>query len=236
MASRCAPGQDPRAQGGLIVGSTATGVPLSFLDVRTNALTGAMVDIVRAVGEAAGLPVTLQPTAFAALIPSLNARKIDVIAAAMLRTPAREAVADFSAPVYAYGGAIAIAADDQRSYARLEDLRGRRIGAQVGGRFIEHLQAAGVSDVRTYDSLADIMRDLRFGRLDAAYADDPMVRYYLRVTRTDTLKLAADFKPLDLEDVCLVMRKNDPNLPRINTAIGAVKTTRIAKIIQQWGL
>ena len=37
-----------------IVGSTATGVPFSFIDVKTNTLTGAMVDIVKAVAADAG--------------------------------------------------------------------------------------------------------------------------------------------------------------------------------------
>lgn len=234
--SACAEQSKVREQGGLIVGSTATGVPFSFIDVRTNSLTGAMVDIARAVAGQAGMPVDLQITPFSALIPSLTAGKIDMIAAAMLRTPEREEVVAFSNPVYAYGGAIVVGADD-RSPRQLSDLIGRRVGAQVGTRFVDQLTAAGVKDLRTYDSLADILRDLRLGRLDACYGDEPILRYYLRVTETKTLRLAPDYRPPGLEDVCLVVRKDQPQLlSRLNAAIEQTKAVQIAAIIGKWGL
>lgn len=236
-AAACAERSDVRAAGGFVVGSTATGVPFSFIDMRTNALTGAMVDIVRAVAAQARFPVDLQVTAFAALIPSLTARKIDIISAAMLRTPAREAVVAFSDPVYAYGGALALRADDRAAYPRLSLLRGRRIGAQVGTRFVEQLAAAGVEGVKTYDNLADCLRDLRLGRLDAVFGDAPIIRYYLRVTGTDRIRLDAAYRPSDLEEVCLVLRKGDrPLLARVNRAIAEIRSTTIAGIVAKWGL
>ena len=135
------------------VGSTATGVPFSFIDPRTNALTGALVDIMDAVARTAALPVRLEALPFAALIPSLTARKIDVIAAAMFKTPAREKIVAFTNPVYAYGGGVVLPSHDPRPVLRLEDLRGRRVGAQVGSVFVGQLKAAGVQDVLTYDNL-----------------------------------------------------------------------------------
>lgn len=236
MAAGCAPRDDVRARGGYIVGSTATGVPFSFLDVKINGLTGAMIDIARAVAQRAGFPVSFAVTPFSALIPSLTARKIDMVAAAMLRTPERARVVAFSDPVYAYGGAIVTPASDTRSYAALADLRGRRVGAQVGTRFVDQLAAAGVSGVKTYDNLSDVLRDLRLGRLDVAYGDEPIIRYYLRVTRSKTLKLAAGYRAGELEEVCLVLRKGDPRLGAVNAAIDAIRGTEIAHILATWGL
>jgi len=237
LAGGCARTADRRTGGGVVVGSTATGVPFSFYDVRTNELTGAMVDIAKAVANQAGLPVEVQVTAFSALIPSLRVGKIDIIAAAMLRTPAREAVVAFSDPVYAYGGGVVVRADDTRRYPDLRALRGRRVGAQVGGRFVDQLVEAGVSDVRTYDSLADILRDLRLGRLDAAFGDEPIIRYYLRVTRTKALRLADEYVQDALEDVCLILRKDDVALARrVNAAIAQIKSTKIAEIVRKWEL
>ncbi|MCR5876446.1 transporter substrate-binding domain-containing protein [Phenylobacterium sp. J426] len=196
-----------------------------------------MVDIVEAVAAEAGFPVEVQVTAFSALIPSLTVGKIDLIAAAMLRTPAREAVVDFTDPVYAYGGAVVVGAADSGPYPDLASLSGKRVGAQVGSRFVDQLAEAGVRDVRTYDNLADILRDLRLGRLDAAYGDEPIIRYYLRVTRTQALRLAHAFAPGAREEVCLILRKGEPQLAaRLNTAIAAIKGTRIAEIVQAWGL
>lgn len=233
----CAERTDVRAAGGFIVGSSATGVPFSFLDVETNALTGAMIDIVEATAAEAGAPVALQVVPFSALIPSLTARKIDVIAAAMLRTPERERIVAFSDPVYAYGGGLVVAAGNPRDYGRLEDLRGLRVGAQVGSRFVDQLKAADVSGVKTYDNLSDILRDVRLKRLDAAYGDEPILRYYLRVTRSKALRLVESYRPTALEDVCLILRKDDRALlDRINTAIAAIRGSTLPPILAKWGL
>ena len=56
------------------VGSTPTGVPFTFLDVKTNTIQGAMVDLITAIGEDAGFKVNVQATPFSALIPSLTSR------------------------------------------------------------------------------------------------------------------------------------------------------------------
>ena len=50
------------------VGSTPTGVPFTFLDVKSNTIQGAMVDLITAIGEDAGFKVDVQPTPFSALI------------------------------------------------------------------------------------------------------------------------------------------------------------------------
>jgi polar amino acid transport system substrate-binding protein len=236
-AAGCAPRTDVRAAGGIIVGSSATGVPFSFLDVETNRLTGAMIDIVEAMAAQAQTPAAFQVVPFSALIPSLTARKIDMIAAAMLRTPERERVVAFSDPVYAYGGGLVVGADHLRDYARLEDLRGLKVGAQVGSRFVDQLKAAGVADVKTYDGLSDILRDVRLKRLDVAYGDEPILRYYLRVTRSKVLRLVESFKPTALEDVCLILRKDDRALlERVNAAIAGIRGSTLPPILAKWGL
>lgn len=152
-----------------LVGSSPTGVPFSFVDPWTNELTGSMIDTIRAVADQAAVPVELRVAPFSALIPSLLARKIDIIAAAMLRTAEREKVVAFSDPVFAYSGGLAVLQKDTRPYPNLEALRKLTVGAQVGTRFIDQVKAAGVERVLTYDNLSDMLRDLSHRRIDAAY-------------------------------------------------------------------
>jgi polar amino acid transport system substrate-binding protein len=145
-----------------IVGSTATGVPFSFLDVKTTKLIGAMVDIVQAIAADSGFIIDLRVTAFGALIPSLTTKKIDIISAAMLKTPARAKVVDFSEPVYAYGAGIVVPVISRKEYKTIDDLRGTAVGAEVGTRFVEQLKGARVREIKTYDNLMEIVR--RFER------------------------------------------------------------------------
>jgi len=230
-------GRSGSAPGALVVGSTATGAPFSFLDIKTNQLTGAMIDIAHAVAAKAALQIKVETTTFAALVPSLMARKIDIVAAGILRTPEREKVVAFTDPVYAYGGGVVIAQDQTRAIHTLPDLKGLAVGAQVGTRFVEQLTQAGVTEVKTYDNLGDILQDLGNGRIAAGYGDAPILTHRLRTTPNPNLRLVAGFQPPSREDVCLLVRKDDPALlTKLNAAIGQIKATEIAAILTKWSL
>jgi polar amino acid transport system substrate-binding protein len=220
-----------------LVGSTATGVPFSFIDVKTNTLTGAMVDIMRAIAADASFQIDLRAMAFGALIPSLTTRKIDIISAAMLKTPARAKVVDFSEPVYSYGGGIVVPSGTSRAYKSIEDLRGVPVGVQVGTRFFEQLQAGGVKEIKTYDNLMEMLGDLSVGRIGAAYGDAPIFTYQIAAAHIKSARVAQEFRPPSVEDVCLVVRKGDTELlDRIDASIKRLKTATIKAILDHWGL
>ena len=219
------------------VGSTATGVPFSFMDVKSNTLTGAMVDIVKAIAADADFQIDLRVTAFAALIPSLTSGKIDIISAAMLKTPAREKVVGFSEPVYSYGAGLVVPSRDQRDYRRIEDLKGMTAGVQVGTRFFDQMQTAGAKEVKTYDTLMDMLRDLSLGRINAAYGDAPILAYEVAQAKTPNARYVKSFKGPSVEECCLVVRKSDTELlGRINASVNRIKNTRIKAVIDRWGL
>jgi len=220
-----------------IVGSTATGVPFTFIDVKTNTLTGAMVDIMKAIAADAGFQIDLRATAFGALIPSLTTKKIDIIAAAMLKTPARAKVVDFSEPVYSYGAGIVVPARGSRDYKTIQDLRGVAVGVQVGTRFFEQLQSAGVKEIKTYDNLMEMLGDLSVGRIGAAYGDAPIFAYQIAQAKIHSARVAKEFQPPSVEDVCLVARKGDTELlGRLDASVKRLKTTIIKAILDRWGL
>ena len=227
------------AQTAVNVGATATGVPFTFLDVKTNSIQGMMVDVATAVGDAAGFKVAIQQTVFSALIPSLTTSKIDLISAGMLKTAARAEVVDFSAPVYSYGEGLIVKTDDPKAYGGLDDLKGEVVGAQVGTVFLELLnKKGGFKEVRSYDSIADMMRDIALGRIKAGLGDQPIVAYQLAQGANTSVKLAKDYKPVNVGDVCLVVRKGDAQmLARVNKGIAAIKADgTLAKIVKKWNL
>jgi polar amino acid transport system substrate-binding protein len=227
--------EPPRAKGALRIGSSPTGVPFSFVDPRTNTLTGSMIDMAMAVTAAAGIAADTAITPFAALISSLLTHRIDMIAAAMLRTPEREKIVAFSEPLYDYGGGLVVHRD-AGPFRDLAAIRALRVGAQVGTRFTEQLEEAGVTNVATYESLSDVLRDLDHGRLDAAYGDEPVLAYQLRVRPRAGLRLATEFVSPGKEALCLIMRRGDPLMARVNDAIDRLRNTRLAAIRAQWGL
>ncbi len=220
----------------MVIGASPTGVPFSYVDPVSNRLTGAMVDIAATLCARLGLVADFRVVPFAALVPSLTTGRIDLIAAAMLRTPARENLVAFSAPVFAYAGGVAMRGDDVARCPDLAALRGRRVGGQIGTRFIDQLHDAGIDRVVTYQGLGDMLRDLAHGRIDAAYGDEPILRTILRVGPRWHLRLATDFRSPGKEPLCLIGRKAAPLIPRIDAALAGPARSGIAPILHRWGL
>jgi polar amino acid transport system substrate-binding protein len=222
-----------------LVGASSSGVPFTFLDVESNAPRGIMVDIVRAVGEDAGFATEVTMLPFNALIPSLTSGRIRLIAAAMVITPARQEIVDFSEPVYSYGEALIVRTSDAKEYETLDDLKGKVVGAQVGTVYIDALQASGLfPEVKVYDSIADILRDVGVGRIEAGFGDHPIVAYQLGLQTHPEVRLVRSYEPRILGSIGIGVRKGETELlGRINESLARLKGNgTIAKILAGWKL
>ncbi len=210
-----------------MVGASSSGVPFTFLDVESSAPRGIMVDIVRAVGEDAGFPTEVKMLPFNALIPSLTSGRIRLIAAAMVITPARREIVDFSEPVYSYGEALVVTASDATEYESLEELKGKVVGAQVGTVYIDALQASGLfPEVKIYDSIADILRDLSVGRIEAGFGDHPIVAYQLGLGTHPEVRLVRSYQPRIVGSIGIGVRKGEAELlGQINESLARLKGT-----------
>ena len=226
------------AQQVLKVGSTPTGTPFTFLDTKTNTIQGIMVDLITEIGKDAGFQVQIEPMQFSTLIASLTSNKIDIIAAAMFATAARKEVIDFSDTVYTYGEGLLVPKSDTKDYVKLEDLKGEVVGAQVGTAFVDALKKTGLfSDVRVYDAIPDILRDVDTGRLKAGFADYPILAYNLQQGRFPQARLVESYKPTILGSVGIGVRKGDQELlKKINTSLAKLKQTgTVNKVLEKWG-
>ncbi len=226
------------AQQTLKVGSTPTGTPFTFLDTKTNTIQGIMVDLITEIGKDAGFQVQIEPMQFSTLIASLTSNKIDIIAAAMFATAARKEVIDFSDTVYTYGEGLLVPKSDTKDYVKLEDLKGEVVGAQVGTAFVDALKKTGLfSDVRVYDAIPDILRDVDTGRLKAGFADYPILAYNLQQGRFPQARLVESYKPTILGSVGIGVRKGDQELlKKINTSLAKLKQNgTVNKVLEKWG-
>jgi polar amino acid transport system substrate-binding protein len=223
----------------LKVGSTPTGIPFTFLDTKTNAIQGVMVDLVTEVGKVTGFRVAVEPMQFSALIAALTSGKIDVISAAMYITPARKEVIDFSEPVYSYGEGLIVPKSDTKDYTKFEELKGETVGAQVGTVYVEPLKKTGYfAEVKIYDTIPDILRDVNTGRLKAGFADYPILAYNLKQGLFPDVRLVTSFKPTIVGSIGIGVRKSDTELlGKINAALARLQADGMVKnILAKWGL
>jgi polar amino acid transport system substrate-binding protein len=236
VLTAAAPGS---AQQVLKVGSTPTGVPFTFLDTKSNSIQGVMVDLITEISKDAGFQIQIEPMQFSALVPSLTSNKIDIISAAMFATAARKEVIDFSDPVYTYGEGLLVPKTDSKDYTTTEDLKGEVVGAQVGTAFVDALKKTGLfSEVKAYDTIPDILRDVNTGRLKAGFADYPILAYNIKQGGFPEVRLVASYKPTVVGTVAIGVRKSDQDLlKKINTSLAKLKADGVVdKILGKWGL
>lgn len=227
------------AQSTLRVGSTPTGVPFTFLDTKTNLISGVMVDLVKEIGKDQGFVAEINAMGFSTLIASLQSNKIDIIAAAMYMSPVRMEVVDFSDPIYTYGDGLFVSAKDTKDYKSYDDLKGEVVGVQIGTAYIKPLQASGLfKEVKIYDSIPDIMRDVNLGRIKAGFGDYPIVAYQLGQGAFPETRLAKNYKAAVVGSVGIAVRKGDKaTLDKVNTALRKFKTDgTVDRILGHWNL
>jgi polar amino acid transport system substrate-binding protein len=223
----------------LKVGSTPTGIPFTFLDTKTNSIQGVMVDLVTAVGKDAGFAVAIEPMQFSTLIASLTSGKIDIVSAAMYITPARKEVIDFSDAVYSYGEGLVVPKSDTKDYVGFADLKGETVGAQVGTVYVEPLKKTGLfAEVKIYDAIPDILRDVNTGRLKAGFADYPILAYNLQQGLFPEVRLVKSYKATILGSIGIGVRKSDVELlKKIDASLAKFKADGTLKqILAKWGL
>lgn len=225
------------AQQTLKVGSTPTGVPFTFLNTKTNTIEGIMVDLITEVGKRSGFAVQIEPMQFSTLIAGVTASKIDLIAAAMYITPVRKEQIDFSDPIYTYGEGMVVPKSDTKDYVTFDDMKGYTVGAQVGTAYVEPLKKV-FGEVKIYDTIPDILRDVNAGRIKAGFADLPIVAYNLQQGNFSESRLVKSYKSTITGSVGIGVRKGETELlKKINTALAAMQTDGTTKkILAKWGL
>lgn len=101
-----------RAQETWRVGVNPGGAPFSFRDAQSGADQGVSVELIRVIGQQAGVSIQFLAMAFTELIPALTSSRIDVIAANVLATPERAALVEFSEPVVKGGDGLVVSIID----------------------------------------------------------------------------------------------------------------------------
>ena len=128
------------------------------------------------IAQEMGFEVTHKPMAWDTIIPSLQAKKIDVIASGMSITPEREIKVDFTIP---YWTITQVFVAPEGSELTVDDVlhKEKTLGVQRGTSEAEWLKKQAEKNnwkftLRYYDSAPMAVADVVNGRIDAAAMDD----------------------------------------------------------------
>lgn len=206
------------------VASDCTWPPMEVLDDQKQP-TGYSVDYLKEVGKAAGFDVDVQNIAWDGIFGGVATNKYDIVASSTTITPERQKQFDFSDPYYEVVQAVILPAGQK--IEKLEDLKGKKVGGQIGttGIFVMRKADTG-AELKEYDDVGLAIQDLVGGRLDAVICDDPVAMYYVNKKPDTAGKLDLSFKTDDKEYYGFTVKKGRKDLvDKINQGIKSVKAS-----------
>jgi ABC-type amino acid transport substrate-binding protein len=212
----------------LTVGTEGVYAPFTFADEQGQ-LTGYDVEVVREIGKRAGLEVTFLSTPWDSIFLGLEAKKFDLIANQIGKTPEREKKYLFSDDYLISGVQIIVKADRKGTLAGLADLAGLKVGTGVGSNYTKLLEDYNAKhkpgiELKYYDgNVTTVLQDIVAGRLDATLNDRLTAGYNAKKLNLPVKLVGA---PIALVPSHFVVRKDKDGealIARVNGALGALK-------------
>ncbi|MCU1570878.1 MAG: transporter substrate-binding protein [Naasia sp.] len=206
-------------------------------------LIGSEIDLADAVGAELGLEVEFVQSAFAGLIPGLQAKQCDTIISTLYIKPEREEIVDF-VPYLRSGTAIAAEAGNPAGLTGMDDsLCGKRMMVAVGTTAEEltkeqsgKCEDAGKEsiDVSTSGQATVGLQQLAAGQLDGYVDTAEVIGYYIEQTDA-SIEMAGE--PFDTINIGAATLKDNSALhDALQTAFDSVmESGKYDDILAEWG-
>lgn len=175
----------------LTVGTNLPFAPLGMYEKDGKTMTGAEIDLMRAVAKDMGLEADIKNTAWDGLIPAAKANRYDVVWASIGDFEERRGDVDF-VDYLSVTSAVTVRTEDAGKIKEQMDLCGLKAGATKGAstvttlqQFSDECEKAGkpAIEVSQFPSTAEGLTALRSKRIDAECMDGPVAVYQATVDK-----------------------------------------------------
>ncbi|WP_158899768.1 transporter substrate-binding domain-containing protein [Burkholderia sp. L27(2015)] len=180
-----------KARGSMTVATEDDFKPFEFVD--NGVPTGYDTEMLALVKKKLGLDIKQQIMPWSGILPGVTTGKYDMAVTAVLVTPERKAVFDFTSPLAQSTTFYAVKKGS--SITSANDLVGKVVGVQTGSAMLADLKTfdeamkkktgKGLKQIVEYQSYPEIYQDLALGRVDAV-ANTQINLNSLIQTRPDT--------------------------------------------------
>ena len=228
LASGLVSGSALAAQKTVRLASDFTYPPFNYQD-ESGTPKGFDIEIADALCSEAKLNCEWVSQSWDGLIPSLLARKSDVIMASMRITDERKQRVLFTDKYYQTPARF-VAAEDAGIAISQQGLEGKRIGVQLGtihDRYVTD-KFGDIANIRRYNGQDEVYLDLQSGRLDAVFGNsDQLALAFLEKEQGEGFEFVGEAvtDPAYIgEGTALALRKNDKVLAdKFNQAIATIR-------------
>jgi len=242
-------GVDELKDGSLDIGSDIAYAPIEFFD-KDNKPTGLDVDIANAMADVLGVKAKFTAAGFDTLLPSLDAKRYDVIMSAMTANADRKKVVDF-VNYFNAGSGLIVQKGNAKAIKTADDLCGKTVSVQKATIQVDFLLGttdapggldkkcktagkAGVT-VRQFDDDPSAVQALIAGQSDAEIADFPVAAYS---AQQSTGKLEVIPNQIEPAPYGIAVRKSStPLSTALQKAFDEIKKNgKYDEILKKWNL
>ena len=219
--------------GEVVVGTNAEFMPFEFTDEK-HEIVGFDIDVIKAVGKAAGFEVKVQNQAFDTLVMGLESGRLDAAISGMTITDARRQKVDFSEPYY-NAAQVIVVTDKSPGYEKVEELKEKVVGAQLGttgALMAEEVLGKENKGLKLYRKYNEVFGDLKLGRLDAVVVDLPVAQAYLK--KIEGLRISSP--SMSEEQYGIAVKKGNAELlNKVNDGLKKIRESgEFDKITEKW--
>ena len=196
--------------------------------------TGYDMDILRAIAENNDLSMEVIDLPFDGILGSLAAGDCDVVGSAVTITDERAEQVDFSDPYFDADQSLLVRAEDEETYATLEDLAGQTIGVQSGttGEAYANENTPQGATIQSFEDSDGLFGAIAAGQIAAILQDFPVNAF--RATQDDSLVVTETF-PTGEQYGFAVEKGNEGVLTLINDGLAELRDSgEFDEIFQQY--
>ncbi len=229
--------------GVLTVGSDTTYAPQEYIDTATGKATGFDVDLITAIAKKMGLQANIVTAKFDSIIPSLTAKRFDVVISALTINDDRKKDVDF-VPYFNAGESLLVQKGNPKNLKTTADLCGQNVSVQSGTVEQTDLQTAsdackkaGKPAIITavLQDQTTVIQQLANNRVVATYQDSPVTDYY---NKQNPGRFEVGGSVVKAAEEGIAVRKGDTSMfNAVQSAFKAAQSDGTYKsTIDKWGL
>lgn len=197
----------------LVVATSPDYPPFEFMvsENGKSKIVGADIDLAQNIADKLGVELELKAMDFDALVPALQAGKVDMVITGMTPNEKRKKAVDFSDIYFKGENAVIVNAKDAGKFTSEDQLKKAKLGVQKGSTQETYVKDnLKVTNYKALVAVPDLIADMKNGNIDAVVLNSKVAG--INVTKYDGIKVVENLKLTsggDEEAMAVAIKKGD---------------------------
>ena len=197
----------------LVVATSPDYPPFEFMvsENGKSKIVGADIDLAQKIADKLGVELELKAMDFDALVPALQAGKVDMVITGMTPNEKRKKAVDFSDIYFEGENAVIVNAKDAGKFTSEDQLKKAKLGVQKGSTQETYVKDnLKVTNYKALVAVPDLIADMKNGNIDAVVLNSKVAG--INVTKYDGIKVVENLKLTsggDEEAMAVAIKKGD---------------------------